>query len=774
MNFISEDQLNQYLFNELDFLFVLTMDGDIIHVNLAVDSILGYKKETIEGSNFVAVYPSEYKDKLSLMLPLAAKGDVTSCPYPILSSGGKVMPVDMKFYMGWWAGENVLVAVGLNLSAECFSKEVFFNMFNSSELIMVLSSIDTNVIYNVNSTFVKTVGYTIDEISGRTIGELGLFVNSEHLKKILFKFNKRGRAKGEAIILAKSGNQVICLFSLERIAIRSEVYLFVMATDITQRKHIEEKLRHLNFQQKLLADVAQLLNKQGNFGEIISMVLKLVGQHTNVSRVYIYQNTEDGRHTSNTYEWCNVGINSIMNNFQMCPVTVAPSWNKILNQHGRILSDSINELPSDIKVILEPLGVKSLLVYPLYIQNRLWGFMGFDDCINNKVWVEEDIHLLQTVTNNVANALERRKYVDQYKNSEMRLRLALNGAREGMWDWNLQTDQVFFTDTCFTMLGYQAEEMSGKSHRWQDLVHPDDWPGVQKAFANHLKGRSKYYECVSRVKDKSGEWRWILDHGKIVEKDAKGEALRAVGTHIDITKQKMAELQLQESLTTKDKLFSIISHDLRGPVGSFMQIIELLTSEIEIDQEMRTSLLGELKDMSKNTFYLLENLLNWSRSQRSEIEFAPRLILVNDLVIENVSLLSGAAKQKGIELRFAEEQHYSAYADYNMVNLVIRNLLSNAIKFTPQGGSIQVFLVQQDGFIKTTVKDSGVGMQREVVDKLFSKDHYHSTYGTNNEKGSGLGLMLCKDFVERNGGSIKIESEVGKGSSFIFTLPESE
>ncbi|WP_321479051.1 PAS domain S-box protein [uncultured Bacteroides sp.] len=771
MNFISEDDLNQFLTNELDFLFVLNMDVDIINVNTAVTSILGYEKEDLQNHSLLSVYPSEYKDKVGLTLPLIVKGDVSSCPYPVISKKKKIVPVDMKFYMGWLDGENVLIALGVNLSAHYFSKDVFYNIFNGADIMMVLAAIDATYIYNANRAFRKALGYSIEEISGKTVQELNLFVNRDRFNEILAEFHKSGTARGEGSLRTKSGEILACWFSLEKLVISDESYIFFVATDITERKLMETKLKHLVFQQKLLADVAQLLNEQRDFDEMVNTVLELIGQHTNVSRIYIGKYTDDAIYCDTVYEWCNEGIESLMDVLQKVHFSTAPSWNELLSKNGRILADSINQLPKDITDFIERLGVKSLLVYPLYINNRLWGFIGFDDYVKNKVWQDEEIHLMRTMVNNIANALERKSYIEHYKNSEVRLRLALNAAKEGMWDWNIQTDEVFFTDACFTMLGYEPNEMSGQIHHWKDLIHPDDWPNVMKAFRAHLRGNSDYYECVFRAKTKNGTWKWVLDHGKVVEKNADGEALRAVGTHIDMTKQKEAEHQLQELLSTKDRLFSIISHDLRGPIGSFMQIIELLTSDVTIEPSMQTSLLHELKTMSKNTFYLLENLLNWSRAQRSEIEYAPQPILINDLVSENRSLLLGSATQKGIEMHFNENHYYHAYADYNMVNLVIRNLLSNAIKFSSRGGVIDVLLARKESFVEVTVKDSGVGMTPDVVAKLFTKNHYHSTYGTDNEKGSGLGLMLCQDFVSRNGGKLRVESEPSKGSSFIFTLP---
>ena len=771
MNFISENRLKELLSDELDFLFILNMDGNIMEVNYAIKSILGYSTEELCEKNLLAAYPSQYKEKASIMIPMAIKGDIVSSPYPFATKSNEIIPVDTKFYVGWWHEKNVIAAISTNLSAAYFSKELFFNIFNGSKVMMSISTFDPSIIFNVNQAFIETLEYSLEEISGKSVHELGIFYYDTEHEKILRQYKKEGRAEGEITLKTKSGKLIVCLFSLDEIKVRGNKYLLSAATDITQRKLMEEKLQYLNRQQKLLADVAQLLNEPGNFDDIIRTVLRLVGQHSNVSRVYIFENTADEQFTSNTYEWCNEGIEGKNAELQMLPFDQVPSWKRIINKEGRIFSENIQELPQDIVNILVPLNVKSVLVYPLYIENHLWGFVGFDECLQHKIWEEEEINLLLTVTNDIKNALERKKYLNQFQESEQRLSLALCGAKEGMWDWNLQTNELYFSDTCSTMLFYKPNELKDKGSNWLELIHPDDFPKVTETFENYLKGDTDYYESVFRIKDSSGKWKWVLDHGKVVERDKDNKPLRAIGTRIDISRQKEVEEQLQELLATKDKLFSIISHDLRGPIGSFMQIIELLTSDIQVTPDIQNNLLNDLKDMSKSTFYLLENLLNWSRSQRSDIVYNPRPIIINELINENISLLSAAAGQKSIHIQFECKAKYAAYADYDMINLVVRNLLSNAIKFTRTGGLIIIHISEKGDFIETDIIDNGIGMPQEIADKIFVNNQFHTTYGTNNEKGSGLGLVLCKDFVARNGGTIRVESTLDKGSKFTFTVP---
>ena len=230
--------------------------------------------------------------------------------------------------------------------------------------------------------------------------------------------------------------------------------------------------------------------------------------------------------------------------------------------------------------------------------------------------------------------------------------------------------------------------------------------------------------------------------------------------------------QLQQLNATKDKFFSIISHDLKGPLNSLSSFSGLLINYFDsLSKEEIQSLAHDLDKSLKNLFALLENLLEWSRSQTGAIEFKPAEFDLSELVQENIDLLSAQAGTKDIKLVYADAQPVRVMAHKNSVTTVIRNLISNSIKFTPKGGTITLSAKKNNEEALISIADTGVGMSREVMDKLFRIDAKHSTKGTADEKGTGLGLVLCKDFVEKNKGSIGVQSEEGKGSTFYFTLP---
>ncbi len=231
--------------------------------------------------------------------------------------------------------------------------------------------------------------------------------------------------------------------------------------------------------------------------------------------------------------------------------------------------------------------------------------------------------------------------------------------------------------------------------------------------------------------------------------------------------------KLKELNGTKDKLFSIIGHDLKGPLNSLTAFSSLLINHADkLTKEEIKHLSADLDKSLKNLMALLENLLEWSRSQTGSIDFKAERFDINAVVEENLELLKGLADIKKISLRNEDQGETFVSAHRYSINTVVRNLLANAIKFTKEGGSITVSLTVGK-YITLAVQDTGVGMAPATLQSLFQLGSKTSTLGTAKEKGTGLGLILCKDFVEKNGGTIHVESTEGVGSKFYFTVPKS-
>jgi PAS domain S-box-containing protein len=247
----------------------------------------------------------------------------------------------------------------------------------------------------------------------------------------------------------------------------------------------------------------------------------------------------------------------------------------------------------------------------------------------------------------------------------------------------------------------------------------------------------------------------------------------------DTTEEKQAELALKESETqlkelnaTKDKLFSIIAHDLCSPFNTILDLSELLIKNVKECEVANTEKYIEIINLSaNNTLQLLNNLLSWAKSQTGQINFNPEYLNLSSVIQEVLKSSNSIAKLKSISLNYIQSDGIEIYADKNMLMTILKNLISNSLKFAHFKGRIDILTLRTQEFIEITISDNGVGMNEATRSKLFKLDTNTSNSGTENENGSGLELVLCKEFVEKHGGEIWVESEEGKGSDFKFRIP---
>jgi signal transduction histidine kinase len=262
--------------------------------------------------------------------------------------------------------------------------------------------------------------------------------------------------------------------------------------------------------------------------------------------------------------------------------------------------------------------------------------------------------------------------------------------------------------------------------------------------------------------------------------DSSGKVFASLVGFLDISDRKKAEQliqrqnkELNDLNATKDKFFSIIAHDLKNPINAILGFSELLKTQVEdLEKEEIIDFSSVIYNSTLQTSKLLENLLDWSRIKRGLIDFQPKEENLKELLYESIEPLLTLAKNKNIEIRIPPLNGLNIFADKQMMSSVLRNLISNAIKFTPKNGLIEIVTAINQKFIEISIKDTGIGMDREIMENLFRIDAKVNRSGTEGEPSSGLGLLLCKEFVEKHKGKLWANSEVGKGSTFSFTLPK--
>ena len=219
-------------------------------------------------------------------------------------------------------------------------------------------------------------------------------------------------------------------------------------------------------------------------------------------------------------------------------------------------------------------------------------------------------------------------------------------------------------------------------------------------------------------------------------------------------------------------LFELFYSDNGILLIGFSQL--LLLNHDKYEEEKIKEIVQHIFDSTKQASNLLENLVQWARSQTGQIQWSPGKIDIRDIVKENIEILNDTALKKNVRLHSEIKKPSFVYADENMINIIVRNLISNGLKYTPDGGEVRISARDSDEFVELIISDTGIGMGKEDIEKLFRIDVHHTTRGTSEETGTGLGLILCKKFIEKNGGKIQVESTLGKGSSFKCTLPKQE
>lgn len=380
--------------------------------------------------------------------------------------------------------------------------------------------------------------------------------------------------------------------------------------------------------------------------------------------------------------------------------------------------------------------------------------------------------VFRPVLNDIA---KREKAEDSLRESEEKYKKLFEEALTGNF---VMSSEGLITDCNYSFLeifGYSdKQEIIGKN---VSILYEDSTEFER--IKNQLQEVKtlKNYEAIRKCKN--GKLINTIEN-KIADFNDQGQIVKINGYIYDITERKLVEkalvereASLEELNATKDKFFSIIAHDLKNPFNTIIGFSNILKDQIrEKDYEGIENYATIIQNSSQKVLDLLINLLDWSRSQTGQMEFKPEQIDIEPIITDVMELLDASAQQKSIIPSGKITKNIVVYADKYMISLILRNLVSNAIKFTNPGGSIVISTEQNQDELKVSISDNGVGMTNETMKKLFRTEENKSMAGTQNETGTGLGLILCKEFVEKHGGQIWVESNPCKGSTFRFTLPK--
>ncbi|HAH25088.1 MAG TPA: hypothetical protein DCL77_15250 [Prolixibacteraceae bacterium] len=580
----------------------------------------------------------------------------------------------------------------------------------------------------VNAAFLKTYGYQEEELIGKHISFIRTPDQDPGSIRQIMNSSSSSTWQGEIMNRKKDGSDVLTSLSASIVQNEKEEELGMVGigVDISEQKMAERKLRESEERYRLLIE---------NQGEGISIV--------DQNETFIFANP-----AAEYIFGVQAGelINRNLNEF--IPVE---QFHTILNESK--LRTEIIKSTYEVEIVT-PEGIhKNLLVTAAPQTNdegQCIGTFGVFRDISDRKQAEEKLRL-----------------------SEMKYRNLIETMPDGVYRSTPEGKFVEANPAMVKMLGYESkEELMAIDIKSQLYFDPADRESI--VLEEELEEMG-----IFRLKKKDGSEVWIEDHGTYIT-DNNGKILFHEGILRDITERKMAEIQLhkysnelRELNATKDKFFSIIAHDLKSPFNSISGLSEIIKSEAgELDIATIEQYAGIINSTSIQTFRLLENLLDWARLHQSQIIFRHVSVNLKGIVDEIFELMFEKAQSKKIELSNFIPELLIITADQDMLKTILRNLVSNALKFTSSKGNIGVNAVVRAHEIEISVKDTGIGIKKEDMDKLFKVGSIFSERGTENETGTGLGLMLCKEFAEKHGGRIWVESEKGKGSTFIFTISQ--
>jgi PAS domain S-box-containing protein len=622
--------------------------------------------------------------------------------------------------------------------ALALSEEKFKKAFNFSPSLMVIAKVGLQSYIDVNEAFCKITGFSKEFVIGKNSVEFELFAEAKDRSLLFEEFQKYGSVINKEMILRKKDRTFFpALVSLEKMTVNEEACYLGVITDISERKSLEQSIAVSNARYKkisyLTSDFAFCLNY---------------------------------RHNNYDVEWLFGSYYSI-SGYRDDDVREYQDFQSFISDKFSINAESFTNTLSSGETIECQTTLKTAF------GTTLWLRIYLEPELNSKLELVKIYGAVKDIT-------RQTEIEAALKSSEARFKKLTEAANSLIGELDSNSNFIYANQAFTTILGLNPDKLIGSS--FTDLMHPEDAKIVLENCRNLLYSGTPQ-ECIIRLKNANNEYLWFNCNGNLLE-DSDG-VQKIVFVCIDINARVIAEDAVKESAeklkalnANKDKFFSIIAHDLKGPVSSFKYALESIKTQFDdIDRNELAFYIKDLSDNMNSLYELLEDLLEWARTQTGKIAFVREEFSIRALLDNIKSICSSLAAKKEITLIFNLEADLYAYADVQMISTVIRNLVSNSIKFTNVGGIIQVsanIYEQDDDYIEIEVKDNGIGMTKDKQTKLFSIDNNISSPGTNDEKGTGLGLILCKEFVEKNGGAIRLESQIGVGTSFYFTAPKSK
>ena len=739
----SEEQFRSVAQSANDAIITADSEGIIKNWNRGAEKIFGYMEEEIIGKNLDIIIPQGYRENhIDGMRRVQSGGENHVVGNTVelkgLHKSGKEFPLELSLAK-WETSKGKFFTGIIRDITERKQVEDSLRLFRtlldkSNDAIEVVDA-ETGQFIDVNERACTDLGYSRSELLSMKVFDINPNQTPEEFHSIMVESQLSDSTIIEALHQRKDGSTFpvevnVTIVKLEK------TYTIGIVRDITERKKLETNL-------STAAEIAKLGYwefdvKSGNFILDDQYYRIIHGSSTEKQGGNIMRAEEVLRRLVHP-DYSEMIVNKLQEAIS------SPDPEYIGNTESKVLRDN-----GDISSVM----------------------------IQFKV-VKDDTGQTIKVVGVVQDITERKQMEEILKNVNARFNLAIEAATISIWEHDFITDIVHVDDNFNQIYGNTQSNYQIEFKDFIKFIHPDDVDIIKINIEESIKSDKKI-NFEFRIIKPDGDIRNISAYGKIV-KDKTNKPIKFIGVNIDISERKIAEAEIKRSNeqliklnSEKDKFFSIIAHDLRSPFNGLLNLTELMSDSTEnFSPEEFVEYSKSLNEAANNLYKLLENLLEWAQVQKGSITFAPKDIDLSKMVSQSIDTIYQRALQKRIEIINEIDNTQKVYIDEKMISTVFRNLLSNAVKFTRINGKIFIKSNRSNGTIKVSVEDNGVGMDEKDIIRLFKIEEKVSSVGTEGEPSTGLGLLLCKEFIEMHGGKIWTESEKGKGSKFMFTLRKS-